>query len=325
MALQSALVEPPEMSVAGKKPALHLSKALSPRSGAIQCPQIASSLPRLDFEHVLKTVQKLQAVASSFNDAVGSDVAAHHSLTNYADSLREMVTELRQQDVEGKTPEERSKRASSLLSQKKRAVAEALKEMKRLGLSHNPASGTVENQKRLSAFFIAGSLDGKAQTTLQKHLDLDGSFNKLARMIQRARSTPAQHHEDISSRDVFKAVGVLESGLALLLSLRQEISGVMDGYDSLLPFYERMDIAAESGFQLAPTSESDITDNYLLGMSLLMPTKNMLLLIPIIQEAPVFTKHLKNSRPLLTFMHTRLIKRLIPPQLSIPYKDLKMT
>lgn len=256
-------VKPTEASSANATSLLS-RRAASPDQSTT-CPEMPSSQTHLDAQQISITLRKLSSIVAGQRVAIESDSDPAQNLSAYTSSLKELVVELRQSPITGKDDEDKAKHAASLLTQKKRAVAESLKELKRLGLSHNPASVVTEGQQSLSTLYAAGSLDEKAQQALKESLHLDNGFIRLVEKLPKARLTPGQHHEDVSSRDVIKMVGALESGLALVLSLRRESAQALDIYYNLVPYVQRLEWASRSDLQLAKSSRAHTIETYLHG------------------------------------------------------------
>lgn len=215
---------------------------------------LPSSVTALNSTQVLATVRALHKLGA------GQQRRSHCAadLLTYRDDLHDVINELRTEQIKGETPEERSKQVASLISQKKRATAEVLKELKRLGLSQNPPSRVLEDQQSLRALLAAGSVDHKAQLIPAQQLafTVDATFYRLIRSLPSARLTPSNHHDDISSQDISKAVGSLESGLALVLSLRSQVGETLDHLHRFSAYQEWLGIAQAHSFQLSEKTDA---------------------------------------------------------------------
>lgn len=215
-------------------------------------------------DHARGILSKLNQLSTRQDQPSAAGLAEQMSsrLHLYTKDLKHAIAEHQSEAIEGDSPEARSKHAANLISGKKRTVAEAFKELKRLGLSLSPATTVVEAQQTLAALMSSGSLDSKASSCFDQGLSLkvDQSFNRLSEMLPKVRLSPANHHEDISSRDVAKAVGALESGVSMVLSLRRSLGTALSLSRDVHVCFSRLAAAHEQGFKLAHTSVADGND-----------------------------------------------------------------
>lgn len=119
--------------------------------------------------------------------------------------------------------EKRAKFLKSVQSQKRKAWADWLKEMKHAGISH-----------RLKPELLSQNIDPlwiKEQPILHKGDDqvlldkLEGYFFKLQVCLATLRASSSAHHDDISSRDLGKGVAVVESIFNTGVALRASLAG----------------------------------------------------------------------------------------------------
>jgi midasin len=119
----------------------------------------------------------------------------------------------------GLLPEKREKQQKALVVRKRKAWSDLLKELKRAGLSPNPKASVLRN--------LADERWLREQAILSdewKELPtdkIDEYFSRLRAMMPQLRASLANHHSDISTRDLGRGLMSLESGFWMAIDLRQ--------------------------------------------------------------------------------------------------------
>jgi midasin len=176
-----------------------------------------------------------------------------------------VITTSKALKAESKPGEEegREQRFKSLATRKRRAWIELLRELKRLGLSHNPSPQVVANLA--DPGFVYGLASSHPVLGLDASLLDEPLRNQLLRSddyhfrllsdLSALRECPAAHSEDISTREVQRAIGSIESAISLSFENRNRLLGAVDSYVRLLATSNRIDLVAEAG-SVQPTQRS---------------------------------------------------------------------
>jgi len=120
-------------------------------------------------------------------------------------------------------PKEKEKEFKSLLSRKKRALADLLKELKRIGV---PPSLKPQQVSRLNSRFqllesviSSVGLPPHVQFLLEKSEDY---FHRLVNGLEAARIAFTVHHSDVPTRDLKRLLSSVETIFAFSLDLRNQ-------------------------------------------------------------------------------------------------------
>ncbi|KAF9651347.1 P-loop containing nucleoside triphosphate hydrolase protein [Thelephora ganbajun] len=135
--------------------------------------------------------------------------------------------------------EKREKGLKALLVRKKKAFSDYLKELKRCGLSssvkpdvlsQNRSQRWVREQPILSvpAHWIARSTKG------------EDYFYRIASLLPEVRLAAGKHHQDVTSHECQRAVGLLESAFSNSLASRSSLSAALEKTEVLRKFVHRL-------------------------------------------------------------------------------------
>lgn len=124
--------------------------------------------------------------------------------------------------------EENKSTVKSLTAQKHRAWGDLLKELKRLGLSPNlraDLAGLLRDSSRLFQFPNLMTLNGEGVSLSDTLCELipkaDTYHYRVLGLLPRLRVSLAMHAEDVSTRDLTRALNFVESAMAVTLKQRE--------------------------------------------------------------------------------------------------------
>ena len=190
---------------------------------------------------------------AKFRD-VALQVRSARALSNYnlVDALTETIMEtsrsLRNAREQEKGRDQQHR--SNLLNQKRRALAEFLKEFKRIGLSPNPPGFVLKAQEKPLLLHSSGPVANE-----------EGQFYLLLNFLPRLRQTKADHHEDIPTSQLTRALGSLESLLRLICKLRVVLSPLSAEIELLRRRVSKLQTASLGGF-VNPTNEGMLNSTH---------------------------------------------------------------
>jgi midasin len=115
------------------------------------------------------------------------------------------------------------KQVKALLNRKRRAWADLLKQLRRIGLTANPSADVVDRQRDAAFIHRAGRLV-LGKDPLPAAPACEGYSWRLLALLPRLRSLVGAHHDDIASRDFQKLLGYVESANSLLLEDRRHLA-----------------------------------------------------------------------------------------------------
>lgn len=148
--------------------------------------------------------------------------------------------------------EGREQRVKSLVTRKRRAWIELLRELKRVGLSPTPVPAVVA---RLSDAGFVYSLQTSRELLLmsEQHLDSsrrdqilrsDSYHYRLLSQLPTIHSAPSTHHTDISTREVQRIVGSIESLVSISFDNRGQLLSAVAAHATLEFLIRRMELVA---------------------------------------------------------------------------------
>ncbi len=143
-------------------------------------------------------------------------------LESVANDIIDRVTSF---DLETKAlkGEEIKKSAKNLLSRKRRALADVMKELRTIGFSYKVRADSMELQGSTSRMHQIPALRGLVDSgsPLKPMLDrIEQYQHRLEAKMPQLRSSLAQHHADLTTQDLVRLHGMVESVLDFSLSLR---------------------------------------------------------------------------------------------------------
>jgi midasin len=113
----------------------------------------------------------------------------------------------------------RDKQTKALLVRKRKAFSDLLKELKRGGLSANLKSDSLRHQSD-PLWIREQPIFSTAATHLISTVKVDLYFDRLHAALPQLRMSLSDHHSDITTKDLQRAVMLLESGFSLALEAR---------------------------------------------------------------------------------------------------------
>ncbi|KAH7907327.1 midasin [Hygrophoropsis aurantiaca] len=149
--------------------------------------------------------------------------------------------------------EKRAKFNKALLSRKRKAWSDLLKELKRGGLATN-VKPEVLQQIRDERWIreqplMPSSTDAAAVDKGENY------FDRIRGALPPLRGLLGDHHSDVTTRDLLRGVSFVESGLFLALGGRSQLAHNLESYSSLHRLTQRLRILCEAS-QLAPLDTS---------------------------------------------------------------------
>ncbi|KAI5480555.1 hypothetical protein MNV49_000251, partial [Pseudohyphozyma bogoriensis] len=220
----------------------------------------ASVAPHL--QRIEQTLARLTGLASA---KLGPFLAFDRA-TSVDEFAVQIITTAKDLRGESLGPEEgREQRAKSLATRKRRAWIELLREIKRLGLSPSPAPDVVA---RLADSGVVYSLPSSRDLLALDHAILDPTRRdqlakaddyhfRLLSEIPAIRATPASHHDDISTREVQRALGSIESCINFGFDHRAQLLSAIASHSRLSILIKRLEqVSTSPAAQPASTSRA---------------------------------------------------------------------
>ncbi|TFK52493.1 P-loop containing nucleoside triphosphate hydrolase protein [Heliocybe sulcata] len=134
--------------------------------------------------------------------------------------------------------EKRVGQLKALLVRKRRAWSDLLKELKRIGFNANVKPEVLSRQRdprwtREQPVFsvVAECFSAKK---------IDGYIDRLNSLLPELRDSPSNHSTDVTTRDLQRGIGFLESALSLSLYTRSSLARALPHYQSLVNISERL-------------------------------------------------------------------------------------
>jgi midasin len=211
--------------------------ALPPVDGSLEdhrslAEDVATGVPTLpsDFAPASSASQhlvSLQQTLGRLSDLTSGRLHASLGLSRHA-PLDELVTEIVTASDELRRespPASEAKQVKALLSRKRRAWADLLKELRRIGLTANPSADVVERQRDAAFVHRSGKLQLLPRSaSFPAAQSCDSYFWRLLVLLPQLRGMVGAHHDDIASRDFQKLLGYVESANGLLLNDRRHLA-----------------------------------------------------------------------------------------------------
>ena len=167
-----------------------------------------------------KLQQRFKSIESKDN--------GHEALEEFSNIIIETSNDLRKQTPMHIT-EENSSSVKSLTNQKHKALSDLLKELKRLGLSPNLRADLSNLLKDSSKLFqlpnltdiiikSKGLISGQVAESIPK---IDSYHYRILALLPRLRASLSIHADDISTRDLSRALSFVESSMAINVKNRE--------------------------------------------------------------------------------------------------------
>lgn len=210
-----------------------------------------------DSAHIVNLEQTLSRFNSLITTAINPFVTLDRA-TAIDEFTIEIITTSKSLKAESKPgPEEgREERVKNLSIRKRRAWVQLLKELKRLGLSNTPTPNVVARVRDSSVVY---GLPASTQLLTFSNLLLDGSSRqqllksddyhfRLLSEVPALQDIPASHHEDISTREVQRAIGSIESCISLGFDNRIRLVNALHAQVKLQALSHRLKEASATNF-----------------------------------------------------------------------------
>lgn len=226
----------------------------------LESPSDAAHIARLD----LTFTRFGSLISSAIDPFVSLDRA-----TNLDELAVEIITTSKELKDESKPgPEEgREQRVKSLVTRKRRAWIQLLRELKRLGLSHTPTPNIVARLRDSSVVYglpsslqlLSYTQDLLTEPIKRQLIKSDDYHFRLLSELPNLHDIPASHHEDISTREVQRAIGSIESCVSMGFDNRTRLVEALDTQVRLSALATRIEeVGASAGVQPA-TAIKDLT------------------------------------------------------------------
>ncbi|KAG8704048.1 hypothetical protein FRC08_002482, partial [Ceratobasidium sp. 394] len=147
--------------------------------------------------------------------------------------------------------EARERHIKALISQKRRAWSDLLKELKRLGLASAVTTDTLSQQEDRAALLLLALDSGNGSVFSGAVLKSNKQFVKLLEVMPEMRASFRRHHPDIPTRDFRRASNLVESSFSLVIEARNSLKLSLAAYNQL---YARLSRMADIRTQIAGSS-----------------------------------------------------------------------
>ncbi|KZT67287.1 hypothetical protein DAEQUDRAFT_812985 [Daedalea quercina L-15889] len=158
-------------------------------------------------------------------------------------------------------PAQRTKFLKSLLSRKRRAWSDLLKELKRIGLSPNVKPGLLEQLRNLRWLREQEVLAFPAHCE-QGARRADDYFGRISHILPELRALISNHHQDVSTRELQRGLALLESGLAMAIETRRSVDKASIPCDHLHGILDRLQMLASAMI----TQSHEFTREYIVDL-----------------------------------------------------------
>ncbi|KAG8913824.1 hypothetical protein FRC01_004368, partial [Tulasnella sp. 417] len=122
--------------------------------------------------------------------------------------------------------DEVSKAIKALSARKRKAVADVMKDLRDAGLPANLKPEVLAFQQNRAALMELVSLSGSASAIMgesSEHLKAEKYHHRLLHLLPQLRQTLNNHHPDLATRDLQRAIALVESSFAAALNSRDRI------------------------------------------------------------------------------------------------------
>lgn len=192
----------------------------------------------LDSLHIVRLDQTLARLGSLVQAKIDPFISLDRAtlVDDFAVHIITTAKSLKAESTPG-AEEGREARVKNLSSRKRRAWIELLRELKRLGLSPTPTPDVVARVQDSSFVYALPASHDLVQldpTLLPESLRVqliksDEYHFRLLSDMPALRSFPAEHHQDISTREVQRAIGSIESCISVSFDNRALVLATLAG------------------------------------------------------------------------------------------------
>ncbi|KZT19503.1 P-loop containing nucleoside triphosphate hydrolase protein [Neolentinus lepideus HHB14362 ss-1] len=198
-------------------------------------------------EHLLNLNRTLQRFHSLIDGRMRPSLRSHN-----ANSLNDLTTEIiaTSQNLaaisipRNLTSDKRVKQQKALLVRKRKAWIDLLKELKRIGFSANMKPEVLSRQND-----CRWMREQPIISTVPAYLSaekIDNYLDRLNTLLPELRGSLSNHNPDLTTRDLQRGIGFLESALSLALHARTRLAGAVQPYQCLLNALERLSMLRAS-------------------------------------------------------------------------------
>lgn len=120
-------------------------------------------------------------------------------------------------------PNQRQKAITSMVSQKRRAIVDLMKELRRLGISQNPKPETLARQRSRAQLFGLAIQHSRSDSTLLSTAHRSTHYyHSLVDGLQATRDAMRSHHSDLTTRDIQRLQSLAESTFSFGLAAQEK-------------------------------------------------------------------------------------------------------
>lgn len=173
--------------------------------------------------HRTSRIADLSQTFSRFNDVLNLRLrkSSHARMPRHLDELagdiiitaKSLATTTIPADIPATKREQHQK---NLLTRKRKAWSDLLKELKRIGFAANVKPEVLDRQRSRRWLWEQPALDGNDPLSGQA----DAYYYRLLALLPELRNAAADHNADILTRDIQRIIAFVESGLTLALDVR---------------------------------------------------------------------------------------------------------
>lgn len=160
----------------------------------------------------LSTAKKMESMGQLPPDIFG----CAFSLQQFADDLVRNIENL-QKETPSTATKENEQSTKHLKTRKRKLYAETLKNIRYMGFQSNLSSSTLSQQASWAS--ILGKCPSMPLLTAGIHFR-EADFHRLLKLMPRVRDSVRSHSPDLSTRDISRSIGYLESILFLIIKQR---------------------------------------------------------------------------------------------------------
>ncbi|KAF8309082.1 P-loop containing nucleoside triphosphate hydrolase protein [Clavulina sp. PMI_390] len=184
----------------------------------------------------------LPGTFSRFKSILNNDVARSLLETRPYSEIEDLSTQIVERTqtlsslpIPSSKGDSQEKTFKSLVSQKRRALSDLVKELRRLGVSATPKPEVLARQES-RAQLLADSLPGRLEDVplLEMSLHAERYYHRLIDGLPILHQTMSSHHADISTRDLQRVLGLTESTVHFGVMSRDMLLPNVRSYDRLL-------------------------------------------------------------------------------------------
>lgn len=203
---------------------------------------IPSSVPTYLAE-ASATVTKLRALTQRWISSRDWHSVEAGKLRQLASDIRHTARALADEVLPSAVPDA-EKHAKNLDLRKRRAFAELLRELKRIGLGHFPTEKTTATNADVLTTFAHRLLPGDGPAWSGSLINI--ALRRLLQSMPDLRKLAISRHPDVSSGDMQRAIGSVENGLSSVLAGHDALASLSEVLASLALHQRRLRVLAGS-------------------------------------------------------------------------------